>query len=275
MSAYPSATSTVAGGVRTSRTVAPSTTPSVPSVPDERLGDIEATLRQQMLQRVAGHLPPEPAELRTDRRQIARHHVPQRGQRRRGVRRRPIVERQPLAGAGDHVEGDHVVRRTAVAKCARTACVVADHAAERAAIVGRRVRSEAQSVRPGRALQVGQDDARLDPGGAAPPGRSRGRGPDAGRSREPARCRPRCPRSTCRHRGTSTGHPSTGTRRGRRRPRRPSGETRRPAAPRGRARRRSNTPRAGGSSRRPRPDRPGATGRQGSTSTRCRSRPCL
>ena len=65
-------------------------------------------------------------------------------------------ERQPL----DVVGGLAGIQRVAAAR------VVADHPAERAPGVGRRVRAERQAVLLGRAPQVVEDHARLDAGGA-------------------------------------------------------------------------------------------------------------
>ena len=83
------------------------------------------------------------------------------------------VEPQPLPGAGDDVEADDVVRRAAVAQGPRAAGVVADHPADRAAVVRARVGAEPQAVRPGRRLQGGLHDARLDASPCAPRRRRR------------------------------------------------------------------------------------------------------
>ena len=78
---------------------------------------------------------------------------------------------QPLAVDRERGQPDHVVRGPAVAERPRPARVVADHPADRAAGVGRRVGPEPQPVRPGRGLQRGLHGARLHAGGAASPGR--------------------------------------------------------------------------------------------------------
>ena len=123
-------------------------------------GDVEAALGQQVLERVARHLPAEAAELRADRGQLARHELVQIAEDARAGAVRPEV--QPLARAGDDVERHDVVRRPAVAEGPGAAGVVADHPADRAAVVRARVGPEAQAVRPGRRLQGRLDDARLD-----------------------------------------------------------------------------------------------------------------
>ena len=130
----------------------------------EEPGHVEAPLGQQVLEAVARHLAPEGAELGADRAEVARHHVAQPGEAGRQGRLLAVLEVQPLAAPGDDVEGDHVVRRAAVAERARPAGVVADHPADRAAVVRRGVRPEPQPVRRGRRLQRGLDDAGLDAG---------------------------------------------------------------------------------------------------------------
>ena len=60
------------------------------------------------------------------------------------------AELDPLAGPGHHLQRDHVVGGLAVAQSARTAGVVADHAADGAPVVGGRVGPEPQPVRGGR-----------------------------------------------------------------------------------------------------------------------------
>ena len=134
----------------------------------EEAGHVEAALGQQVLEAVAGDLTSERAELGPDRAEVAGHHVAQPreagGQRRCCWSRGSVLEVQALTAPGHHVEGDHVVRRAAVAERARPARVVADHPADRAAVVRRRVRSEPQPVRRGGRLQRGLHDPGLDPG---------------------------------------------------------------------------------------------------------------
>ena len=90
------------------------------------------------------------------------------------------VQAQPLARPGDHVQGDDVVGGPAVAQRPRSAGVVADHAADRAAGVGGRVGPEPQPVRRGRRAAA---SAWTTPGSttarSAPRGRSRRSGSGA------------------------------------------------------------------------------------------------
>ena len=134
--------------------------PEGPLAAHERAGDVEAALGQQVLQRVARHLPAEAAELGADRAERAGHQAVQVGQGAR-VGRRPGAQLQPGAAAGDHVQADDVVRRAPVAQGPRAAGVVADHPADRAAVVGARVGPEAQAVRAGGGLQRGLHQARF------------------------------------------------------------------------------------------------------------------
>ena len=78
----------------------------------------------------------------------------ERAQRRRDARRSARrAERQPLAAVGEHVERVDVVDGLAPRHRVRAAGVVADHPAERAAVVGRRVGAERQPVRRGGVAQ--------------------------------------------------------------------------------------------------------------------------
>ena len=133
--------------------------------PGQELGHVEPTLGQQVLEAVARHLPGKGAELGPDRSQPRLHHLLQRGQRRRTGQVRAGTQAQVFSGPGDHLEADDVVGRPAVPLSPRPAGVVADHAADGAAVVGGRVRAEAQTVRGGRGLQRGLHHARLDPNG--------------------------------------------------------------------------------------------------------------
>ena len=118
---------------------------------DQEPVDAAAVLGQQVLERVAAHLAAEPAELGAHVREVL---VDQ------GARAAP--RRRCAPGPPGDVQRDHVVDRPAVAERPRAAGVVADHPADRAAGVRRRVRPEAQAVRRRRALQVGVHDAGLD-----------------------------------------------------------------------------------------------------------------
>ena len=126
---------------------------------DQRLRQVAAALGQQVLEGVAGHLPPEAAELGADRAAMPGEN---RLHRRCG---RARTGQQTLPGAVDDVQLHHVVRSSAVGQRVRTAGVVTDHAADGAAGVRGRVRPEAQPVRRGRPLQGVQHDPRLHDGG--------------------------------------------------------------------------------------------------------------
>jgi hypothetical protein len=101
---------------------------------DQRLGDVEALLGQQVLERVSGDLPAEPSELGPDRRQGTGDGVAQLIQR-RGVRvllRGEGPGADVLTGRGQQVEPPNVVTGAPVSQCAGTARVVADHSPDRA-----------------------------------------------------------------------------------------------------------------------------------------------
>ena len=85
---------------------------------------------------------------------------------RRGGRRRRTTSRRVVAGRGQEPQPGDVVGGAAVGQRARAAGVVADHPADRAARVGRRVGPEADAVRRDGLLQHGVDGAGLDDGGA-------------------------------------------------------------------------------------------------------------
>ena len=115
-------------------------------------GDVEPVLGEQVLEAVPGHLAAEGAHLGTHRGQAAGDGGPQAFQRRR--RRRDVAaQREPLPRRGDDVETGDVVGAAPVAECVVAAGVVADHAADGAARVARRVGPIPQAVRRGRALQ--------------------------------------------------------------------------------------------------------------------------
>ena len=123
---------------------------SVPSEPTRNRSTLPAVLGQQVLERVAAHLTAEPAELGAHVREVLVH---------QGAQLRLDAGRTRAPG---DVQRHHVVDRAAVAERPRPAGVVADHPADRAAGVRRRVRPEAQAVRSGGPLQVGVHDAGLD-----------------------------------------------------------------------------------------------------------------
>ena len=118
-------------------------------------------LGQQVLQRVAGDLAGEAAELGADDPEVGRHERAQLGH---------VVgaEGEEVAVAGDDVEGDHVVGHPAVSQRPGAAGIVADHAAHGAAVRGGRVRAEAQADRAGGDLQLVLDHAGVDHGRARP-----------------------------------------------------------------------------------------------------------
>ena len=123
--------------------------------------DVEAALREQVLQAVPRHLTAERPHLGPHGGQLAGDHRAQALQgRRRG--RDVAAEREPLPRRRDDVETGHVVGAASVAERVVAAGVVADHAADRAARVGRRVRTVSKAVRCGRTLQGRVDDARVD-----------------------------------------------------------------------------------------------------------------
>ena len=128
---------------------------------DEEPVEPPAVLGEQVLEAVAGDLAAEPAELGADRGQPAGDHLVERGRRGRcGGGAGP--EGQTLAGAGDHVEPHHVVDGAAVAQGPGAAGVVADHPADRAPGVRRRVGPEPQTVPADLLLQGGVHRPRLD-----------------------------------------------------------------------------------------------------------------
>ncbi len=127
---------------------------------DQEPVEVAAPLRQQVLEGVAGDLTGEAAEPGADGAEVVGHECVE-----------PVVQRgagavEPGAVGGEHVERDDVVGGPSVAEGAGAARVVADHPADRAAGVGRRVRAEAQPVPGGGLLQGGVHGAGLDRGGA-------------------------------------------------------------------------------------------------------------
>ena len=140
---------------------------------DQRPRDVEAVLRQQEVEVVARHSPRNPRELRAhgiavpvaDRRQarvdltdppaLADARLEQRRWRRAHAHAQPVV--------GENVEFVDVVIRFARHHRVHAARVVADHPAERAPAVRRRVRPERQADALGLFAQPIEDDARLHP----------------------------------------------------------------------------------------------------------------
>ena len=125
-------------------------------------------LGQQVLQGVAGDLAGEPAELGADRRRGGR---PTRASSRScsAVRAPSSASRSPSAVSTS--SADDVVDGAAVAEGPGAAGVVADHPADRAAGVRRRVGAEAQPVRGRGPLQGGVHGAGLRRARCGPPGR--------------------------------------------------------------------------------------------------------
>jgi hypothetical protein len=114
-----------------------------------------------MFQAVPGRLPVEAPQIGAQHGEIGPAEF-------RETRHRRQVGGQPAFGAGavQDAQFAHGVGGAAPRDGARSAGVVADHAAERAAILGRRVRPEAQPVRTSRPLQLRQHHARLHGGHA-------------------------------------------------------------------------------------------------------------
>ncbi len=129
---------------------------------DQRAGQVAAAFGEQMLERVARHLAGEPAELGPQHVEMARHQSFQPWQR-----RQPVGRPELPAGAVDDGERGDVVGGPAVGNGVRPAGVVADHPAERRPVLRRRIGTEAQPVRRGGALQVGQHHPGLHQRGTA------------------------------------------------------------------------------------------------------------
>ena len=131
----------------------------------QEAGQVATVLGQQVLHRVARDLPGEPAELGADRRQVRPHQLGQPGADRVGqLGQRAGFEAAPV-GQQQRQRLD-VVGGAAVGQRVRTAGVVGDHPAQRAAGLGGRVRPEPQPVHGGGPLQLGQDQPGLHGGGA-------------------------------------------------------------------------------------------------------------
>jgi len=144
----------------------------------QRTRHVEAVLRQQLLQAVAGDAARDPREALADQLGVA---VPQ--------RREVPVDLAAAAAGGDDaaqlvvagrpdphahpVVGEDLQLRDVLAGAAghlrvRAAGVVADHAADGAVVVGGRVRAEGQAVPPRRLVQRVADDPRLHAGDPLP-----------------------------------------------------------------------------------------------------------
>ena len=131
---------------------------------DQRLGEVDLA-GQQLVQVVAGDAAGEVGEAGAD---VVGGPLAQRAQAASGIGagagRAP--QRQPLAAVGEHVQADDVVDGLAPRHRVRPARVVADHPAERAAVVRGRVGAERQPVRRGGVAHGVADHAGLDAGGA-------------------------------------------------------------------------------------------------------------
>ena len=148
----------------------------------ESLRQVEAGRRQELVQVVAGDSPGEGGVRRAGLGRVAVQLLDPRTVLVTQGAQCPVEPTDPpgflapsgelLVGGGahgepgsvgeDHVEGGHVVDGLAPRDRVGAARVVADHAAEGAAVVGGRVRSERQAVPAGRPAQVVEHDARLD-----------------------------------------------------------------------------------------------------------------
>ena len=133
----------------------------------EEARHIEPVLGQQVLQAVTRDLAPELAELGADRLQVGADEFLERRQGGRilDAGRRVSTEHQLLAPAGDASQAEHVVGGLAVAQGARAAGVVADHAADRAAVERGGIGAELQAEGGRSSAQIGLDDAGLHDGG--------------------------------------------------------------------------------------------------------------
>ena len=245
--------------------------PSVPSVPTRKRARSPPVLGQQVLQRVAGHLPAEPAELGADHRQVRVHELADRTYQCGLPRARSAGSSWPYWRAANRTPSPVIsVERTDASRCPPVPqrpraphALLPIEPPMRRPRVGRRVGPEAQPVRPGRQGDLVEHRARLGDRGLRPPGRRTAPGSGAGKS--PGRCRLptalpaiEVPAAAAGQRGALLRAPRTA----RRSPRRRAAGTRpRPARP-GSSTRRWSTPRAAGCRHRPRPGRPGAAPRQ-------------
>ena len=123
-------------------------------------GDVEAVLRQQVLEAVARHLSAERPELGTNDAEVVGDDCLETFEHR--GHRLVSAESEPLPRCRHGVERDDIVGGPAVRQRTRATRVVADHPADRAPGVGRRVGSEAQTLSRGRSLQDGVHRARID-----------------------------------------------------------------------------------------------------------------
>jgi hypothetical protein len=144
--------------------------------PGEGAGDVHAVLWQQPVEVVAGDAARETREALPDQCRVPADERLERGvdlafaSRGRGQGLQPVpaggAEGEAGAVVAEHVEFADIVGGGAEGDRVRAACVVADHAAERRAGVGGRVRAEPQPVLRGGGLQVVQRHPRFDPGDA-------------------------------------------------------------------------------------------------------------
>ena len=126
----------------------------------EGAGHVGAPLGQQGVQRVPGDTAGQLREAGAQPGELAVHQFPQPVGRPGPV----LPEPQPPSPRGDHVQLAHAVGGGPPRHRVRAARVVADHAAERAAAVGGRVRPEAQPVRGGGVLEPVEHQPRLHDG---------------------------------------------------------------------------------------------------------------
>ena len=218
-----------------------------PLAADQRPGHVEAALGQQVLQGVAGHLAPEPAELGADRAEVGVDEAAQPGEqdvRVRGVGpARGGPQAQPGAGAGHDVQRRRRCRRCARSRARGTRRRCCRSSRRWCTGWRARVGAEPQAVRPRPRLQRRLDDAGVDH-------RQARLGVDvvhavqvAAGVHDDARARRRCRRWRCRLPGRSAGPRGSGTPRASPRSRPRAGVGRRRGAGRGRAsRRRSRAP---------------------------------
>ncbi len=144
---------------------------------DERARDIEAVLGQQRRQVVARDAPGDVGEAGTDLVRVPVTQVAHAAvdlsdttRRRDGLCQRAIIggaDRQARSVVGEDVELEHVVLGSTGHHRVHAARVVADHAAEGAVGVGRRVGPEGEVMDLGCVAQLVEHDAGADPCGAS------------------------------------------------------------------------------------------------------------
>ena len=164
-SGNPSTTMTRCAGCWTRRTVASVTIPESALTPDHQPGDLEPVLRKESLERISRHLPREPAEFGAEDGEVVLHDAAQCGDGLELADRLKLADapcREHGTCAGHALQRLHVVGGASVGEGARSAGVVADHPADRAARARRRVGAEAQAEGLSRGLQRRLHDSRLD-----------------------------------------------------------------------------------------------------------------